>query len=46
LEALREKIILVRWFSYPAVKDYLRITIGADSEADALIAAAKKILAQ
>jgi len=46
LEALREKKILVRWFPYAAVKDYLRITVGTDNDADALIRAARKILAQ
>lgn len=44
LEKLRERKILVRWFSYPEVKDYLRITIGNDPEADALICAVKSIL--
>lgn len=46
LESLRQRKILVRWFSHPAVKDYLRITIGTDKEADALVRAAKAILAQ
>ena len=45
LEKLRDRKILVRWFSYPEVKDYIRITIGTDAEADALLRAAKKILA-
>ena len=45
LEKLRARKILVRWFSYPEVKDYIRITIGTDAEADALLRAAKKILA-
>ena len=45
LEKLRARRILVRWFSYPEVKDYIRITIGTDAEADALLRAAKKILA-
>ena len=44
LTKLRVKKILVRWFRYPEVKDYLRITIGTDREADALLAAAGKIL--
>jgi histidinol-phosphate aminotransferase len=44
LEALRTLKILVRWFSHPEVKDYLRITIGTDAEADALIGAARRIL--
>ena len=44
LEKLRARKILVRWFKYPAVKDYLRITIGTDAEADALLRASKRIL--
>ena len=37
LEKLRERKILVRWFSAPEVCDYLRITIGTRAEADALM---------
>lgn len=44
LELLRERKILVRWFKYPEVRDYLRITIGTDAEADALVRAARSIL--
>lgn len=44
LQMLRERKILVRWFNSPAVKDYLRITIGTDAQAKALIRAAKAIL--
>ena len=44
LQKLREQKILVRWFSAPAVMDYLRITIGAPAEAAALVKAARKIL--
>ena len=44
LEKLRAKKILVRWFSSPAVKAYLRITIGTQAEARAMAAAARKIL--
>ncbi len=44
LEKLRERKILVRWFAAPAVRDYLRITIGTDAEADALLRAVKAIL--
>ncbi|MEO8481130.1 MAG: histidinol-phosphate transaminase [Acidobacteriota bacterium] len=44
LEKLRERRILVRWFRSPDVRAYLRITIGTDAEATALIAAAKRIL--
>ena len=44
LQRLRERRILVRWFSHPEVRDYLRITIGTDAEADSLISAAGRIL--
>ena len=44
LEKLRAKKILVRWFPYPSVKDYLRITIGTDAEARALLRASRAIL--
>jgi histidinol-phosphate aminotransferase len=44
LEKLRAKKVLVRWFRDPAVKDYLRITVGTDDEADALLRAAKAVL--
>jgi len=43
LQKLREKKILVRWFSQPEVKDFLRITIGTPAEAEALVRAAKAI---
>lgn len=45
LAKLRDKKVLVRWFSHPEIKDFLRITIGTDAEADALLRAAKKIVA-
>jgi len=44
LQKFRAGKILVRWFSAPEVKDYLRITIGARPEAAALVRAAKAIL--
>ena len=44
LELLRQRKILVRWFKYPEVRDYLRITIGTDAEANALVRAVKGIL--
>ncbi len=44
LEKLRARKILVRWFSYPEVKDYIRITIGTDAEADALLKAVRAIV--
>jgi histidinol-phosphate aminotransferase len=43
LEKLRHRKILVRWFIQPEVKDFLRITIGAPAEAQALVRAAKTI---
>ncbi len=39
LQQLRDRNILVRWFSAPAVRDYLRITIGTEAEAEALLRA-------
>ena len=44
LGRLRQQKILVRWFSYPEVRDYLRITIGTDAQVDALVRAVKTIL--
>jgi histidinol-phosphate aminotransferase len=44
LQKLRDRKILVRWFSAPAVKDYLRITIGTPAAAAALVRAARKTL--
>lgn len=37
LEALRQNKILVRWFSYPETRDYLRITIGTQKEMNTLL---------
>ncbi len=44
LEKLRDRKILVRWFSAPEVRDYLRISIGTDAEAAALVKAVRAIL--
>jgi histidinol-phosphate aminotransferase len=44
LAALRARRVLVRWFSAPAVRDYLRVTIGSDREMDTFLAAARWIL--
>ena len=44
LEKLRDERILVRWWSYPEVRDYLRITIGTNDEMDALLKAVRKLL--
>jgi histidinol-phosphate aminotransferase len=44
LQKLRDRKVLVRWFSAPEVKDYLRITIGTPAEAAALVQTIGKIL--
>jgi len=44
LEEFRGRKILVRWFPYPEVRDYLRITVGTDAEADVLLRAARAVL--
>jgi histidinol-phosphate aminotransferase len=44
LEKLRGRKVLVRWFSAPEVRDYLRITVGTPAEADALASAVRKLL--
>jgi histidinol-phosphate aminotransferase len=43
-QKLRDRKILVRWFSDPLVQDYLRITIGTPQESAALVRAAKAVL--
>jgi histidinol-phosphate aminotransferase len=40
---LRDRKVLVRWFSYPEVRDYLRITIGTDEETDQLLRAVRAV---
>jgi histidinol-phosphate aminotransferase len=42
-QKLRARKVLVRWFSFPEVKNYLRITIGTAAEAEALVRVARKI---
>ncbi len=44
LEKLRSRKILVRWFGTPEISDYLRITVGSDEEASALLRAVQAIL--
>lgn len=46
LEKLRAEKILVRWFRLPEVQEYLRISIGTATEADALLRAVQAILAR
>jgi histidinol-phosphate aminotransferase len=43
LGQLRLRKVLVRWFDQPGIRDYLRITIGTDAEADALLKAVRAI---
>ena len=42
--ALRERKIIVRYFNKPRIDQYLRITIGTDSENNALISALQEIV--
>jgi histidinol-phosphate aminotransferase len=44
LQKLRDRKILVRWFSNKSIRGYLRIAIGTPEEAKALVEAAKEIL--
>jgi histidinol-phosphate aminotransferase len=44
LQELRKRKVLVRWFPYPETRDYLRITIGSESEMRRLVGAAAGIL--
>ncbi len=44
LQKLRDNRILIRWFKYPETRDFIRITIGNDMEADALLKVARRIL--
>jgi histidinol-phosphate aminotransferase len=44
LEKLRQRKLLVRWFKYPEVSNYLRITIGTPREAAVLVMAVRGIL--
>lgn len=44
LERLREHRILVRWWSAPEVRNFLRISIGTDAETTSLIKAVNAIL--
>jgi histidinol-phosphate aminotransferase len=44
LQKLQDRKILVRWFSFPEVKNHLRITIGTQAEAEALSQAVRTIL--
>ncbi len=43
---LRDRKILVRWFSAPELSPFLRITVGSDPETDALLKAVRRIKAE
>jgi len=43
LAKLRAKKLLVRWFKYPEVRDYLRITIGSEAEMETFVEVARQI---
>ncbi len=43
-KALRERAIIVRHFPKPRIEDYLRITVGTDSQCQVLVAALDEIL--
>lgn len=43
LAKLRAKKLLVRWFKYPEVRDYLRITIGSEAEMETFVKVARQI---
>ncbi|MEQ2008092.1 MAG: histidinol-phosphate transaminase [Limisphaerales bacterium] len=45
LGKLRAKKLLVRWFKYPEVRDYLRITIGSEAEMETFVRTARAITA-
>lgn len=44
LGRLREGKVLVRWFKAPETRDYLRITIGSQEEAEALVRVVRSVL--
>lgn len=41
---LKERKVLVRYFSHPRITDYVRISIGTDEETDCLLKAIKEIM--
>ncbi len=44
LQRLRAKKILVRWFSHPETRDFLRVTIGSDTEMKTFLRAVESLL--
>lgn len=45
LTKLRARKLIVRWFKYPEVRDYLRITIGSEAEMETFVRMARAIAA-
>jgi histidinol-phosphate aminotransferase len=43
-QRLRDRKVLVRWFDFPEIKNYLRITVGTAAEVRTLVAAVRAIL--
>ena len=43
-QRLRERKLLVRWFNFPEIRNYLRITVGTAAEVKTLVAAVRAIL--
>ena len=43
-QGLRDRGVLVRWFDKPRIRDYLRVSIGTDTEMEAMCQACRDIL--
>jgi histidinol-phosphate aminotransferase len=41
---LKERQVLVRYFNHPRIKDYVRISVGTESETDRLLETIKEII--
>jgi histidinol-phosphate aminotransferase len=41
---LKERKVLVRYFNHPRIKDYVRISVGTESETDRLLETIKEII--
>jgi histidinol-phosphate aminotransferase len=44
LQKFRQRKILVRWFDHPGIRDSLRISIGTEGEAQALVDFVRAVL--
>ena len=43
-QGLRERGVLVRWFSRPALRDWVRVSVGSQDQMTAFLKAAKEVL--